>query len=208
MAGTIIADYIRTDANQLSLNVGNTTFATINSSGFFSNTGTQIIAANGVVTLRDGQITAPKMGYSGAVLQVATANFSYSNTVSTTSQMNYSSSAPTVAQGAQIGSITFTPVSSSSTIILSFGGTYSTNTISNIITAMFEGSTCIGAMAPRYPTVGESGWSTMLQLSKPSNGTQTYTVRFGMQNAGLASFLAYPAYTVTQSMFTIMEIKN
>jgi hypothetical protein len=49
MAGTIIADFIRTDANQLSLNVGNTTFATINSSGFFSNTGTRIIAANGTV---------------------------------------------------------------------------------------------------------------------------------------------------------------
>lgn len=50
MAGTIIADFIRTDANQLSLNVGNTTFATINASGFFSNTGTQLIAANGKVS--------------------------------------------------------------------------------------------------------------------------------------------------------------
>ena len=50
MAGTIIADFIRTDANQLSLNVGNTTFATINASGFFSNTGTQIIAANGAIS--------------------------------------------------------------------------------------------------------------------------------------------------------------
>ena len=205
MAGTIIADFIRTDANKLSLNVGNTTFATINAGGFYSNTGVQIINQNGLVTLVDGQITPAKM-YPGAVIQVATANFSYSNTVSTTSQMNYSSSAPTVAQGAQIGSITFTPVSSSSTIILSFGGTYSTNTVSNIITAMFEGSTCIGAMAPRYPTTGESGWSTMLQLSKSSNGTQTYTVRFGTQNPGLVSFLAYPAYTVTQSLFTIMEI--
>jgi hypothetical protein len=207
MAGTIICDFIRTDANKLSLNVGNTTFATINASGLFSNTGVQIINQNGLVTLVDGQITPAKM-YSGSVIQVATANFSHSNTVSTTGIMNYSSSAPTVAQGAQIGSITFTPVSPSSTIILSFGGTYTTNAVSNIITAMFEGSTCIGAMAPRYVTVGESGWSTMLQLSKPSNGTQTYTVRFGMQNAGLASFLAYPAYTVTQSLFTIMEIKN
>jgi hypothetical protein len=50
MAGTIIADFIRTDANRLSLNVGNTTFATINSSGFFSNTGTQLIAANGAIS--------------------------------------------------------------------------------------------------------------------------------------------------------------
>ena len=50
LAGTIIADFIRTDANQLSLNVGNTTFATINASGFFSNTGTQLIAANGKIS--------------------------------------------------------------------------------------------------------------------------------------------------------------
>ena len=50
MAGTIIADFIRTDANQLSLNVGNTTFATINAGGFYSNTGTRIIAANGTVS--------------------------------------------------------------------------------------------------------------------------------------------------------------
>ena len=50
MAGTIICDYIRTDANQLSLNVGNTTFATINAGGFYSNTGTRIIAANGTVS--------------------------------------------------------------------------------------------------------------------------------------------------------------
>jgi hypothetical protein len=49
LAGTIIADYIRTDANQLSLNVGNTTFATINAMGFLSNTGVQIISPTGTV---------------------------------------------------------------------------------------------------------------------------------------------------------------
>jgi hypothetical protein len=61
MAGTIIADYIRTDANKLSLNVGNTTFATINATGFYSNTGVQIIDQNGVVTLFDGQVTTSKI---------------------------------------------------------------------------------------------------------------------------------------------------
>jgi hypothetical protein len=50
MAGTIIADFIRSDANKISLNVGNTTFATINASGFLSNTGTTIIAANGQIS--------------------------------------------------------------------------------------------------------------------------------------------------------------
>jgi len=96
MAGTIIADFIRTDASQLSLNVGNTTFATINASGFFSNTGTQLIAANGKISgasviassiptaaIADSAITRAKMGYAGAVLQVVQIN--YSTTFSTTS---------------------------------------------------------------------------------------------------------------------------
>ena len=84
LAGTIIADFIRTDANQLSLNVGNTTFATINASGFFSNTGTQLIAANGKVSgasVISGSITSAAIATAantiprssmttGAVLQV------------------------------------------------------------------------------------------------------------------------------------------
>jgi hypothetical protein len=89
MAGTIVADFIRTDANQLSLNVGNTTFATINASGFFSNTGTQLIAANGSLgvssvgtnQLQSGSVTSAKIATAantiprsamtaGAILQV------------------------------------------------------------------------------------------------------------------------------------------
>lgn len=98
MAGTIIADFIRTDANQLSLNVGNTTFATINASGFFSNTGTQLIAANGKVSgasviassiptaaIADSAITRAKMGYAGAVLQVVQVNYSTATSTSGTS---------------------------------------------------------------------------------------------------------------------------
>jgi len=82
MAGTIIADYIRTDANKLSLNVGNTTFATINASGLFSNTGVQIISEAGTINaasiaagtigatqIANGAITRAKLGISGAVLQ-------------------------------------------------------------------------------------------------------------------------------------------
>lgn len=82
MAGTIIADYIRSDANKISLNVGNTTFATINAMGFLSNTGVQIISPTGAInaaSIAAGSIPAGKLGaasvsrtnmYSGAVLQV------------------------------------------------------------------------------------------------------------------------------------------
>ena len=99
MAGTIIADYIRTDANQLSLNVGNTTFATINASGFFSNTGTQLIAANGKISgasVISGSITSaafataantiPRSSMTtGSVLQVVSVytNGGYTATSST-----------------------------------------------------------------------------------------------------------------------------
>jgi len=64
MAGTIIADFIRTDANQLSLNVGNTTFATINASGILSNTGSVIINASGQVpnTVITGTMTQAQIG--------------------------------------------------------------------------------------------------------------------------------------------------
>jgi hypothetical protein len=97
MAGTIIADFIRTDANKLSLNVGNTTFATINASGFFSNTGTQLIAANGQISgasLVSGSIpgsaisttanTIPRSSMtSGAILQVVQVSYNtvYENTL-------------------------------------------------------------------------------------------------------------------------------
>ena len=97
MAGTIIADFIRTDANRLSLNVGNTTFATINASGFFSNTGTQLIAANGKISgasLVSGSITSaafataantiPRSSMtSGAVLQVVYVPYPGNQTLNT-----------------------------------------------------------------------------------------------------------------------------
>jgi hypothetical protein len=76
MAGTIIADYIRADANKISLNVGNTTFATINASGFFSNTGTQLIAANGAISgasVIAGSITNAKLSLSANDSNIKTA---------------------------------------------------------------------------------------------------------------------------------------
>jgi hypothetical protein len=100
MAGTIIADFIRTDANQLSLNVGNTTFATINAMGFLSNTGVQIISPTGAInaaSIAAGSIPAGKLGaasvartnmYSGAVLQVVSATKLDAFTTSSTSPVD------------------------------------------------------------------------------------------------------------------------
>jgi len=64
MAGTIIADYIRADANKISLNVGNTVVASINASGILSNTGSVIINASGQVsnTAITGTMTQAQIG--------------------------------------------------------------------------------------------------------------------------------------------------
>ena len=82
MAGTIIADYIRTDANKLSLNVGNTVVASINASGILSNTGSVIISPTGA--LGPGIILNKASLPSGSVLQVVSANVNYVTTTSAT----------------------------------------------------------------------------------------------------------------------------
>jgi hypothetical protein len=64
MAGTIIADYIRADANKISLNVGNTVVASINASGILSNTGSVIVNVNGQIpnTAISGTLTQSQIG--------------------------------------------------------------------------------------------------------------------------------------------------
>ena len=125
MAGTIIADFIRTDANQLSLNVGNTTFATINASGFFSNTGVQIINQNGRVngsSILSSSIPIASLG-SGTVLKTNMAQSSMpSNTIcqivrnsDSTVRTQTSNNTPQLA-----GSVTITPIYSNSLIIGNF----------------------------------------------------------------------------------------
>ena len=149
MAGTIIADFIRTDANQLSLNVGNTTFATINASGFFSNTGTQLIAANGKVSgasLVSGSITSaafataantiPRSSMtSGAVLQV----------VQTVKSDTFSTTSGTLTDITGM-SVTITPTSATSKILIQyFIGQIGPGTDEALGIALLRGSTVIGA---------------------------------------------------------------
>jgi hypothetical protein len=80
MAGTIIADYIRADANRISLNVGNTVIASINALGILSNTGNVMISSSGVFDANNitynGSTIVPSgrfrssMQPAGSVLQV------------------------------------------------------------------------------------------------------------------------------------------
>jgi hypothetical protein len=198
MAGTIICDYIRTDANQLSLNVGNTTFATINASGFFSNTGTQLIAANGKISgasiisssipsaaIADNAITRAKMGYAGAVLQVATTTLD--GVLSGGSGGNPS----VITNGVQVFSLSFTPIYASSLILVqtstmnvmeeSNGGDYTW-------LALWDGSTFIAANSghPGYNHWGGNLDTGMLSLNNSyvagSTATRTISVRAGLKS--------------------------
>jgi hypothetical protein len=63
MAGTIIADKIQTENSFLTLNVGQTLVATINSSGILNSSGGTMISANGAVsnTAITGLVTAAQI---------------------------------------------------------------------------------------------------------------------------------------------------
>jgi len=156
-----------------------------------------------------GDTGVPASGMpTGSVIQ--TYSGSQDTQLSTTSQMNFSSSLPTIGQGLQIISTSFTPISASSILIFSFN-TYATSSgVSNVIFALFEDSTCISAVAPRYAFTGESGWANLIMLRRAASSTtaRTYSVRFGTQNPGTVTVNTYPAYVgAPQTTFIIQEIK-
>jgi hypothetical protein len=145
--------------------------------------------------------------FPGAVLQVYSG--SQDTQLSTTSQMNFSTSLPTTSQGLQIISTSFTPVSSSSILLFSFNTYATSSAISNVVFALFEDSTCISAVAPRYVTVSESGWANLIMLRRAASSTtaRTYSVRFGTQNPATVAVNTYPAFVgAPQTTFIIQEI--
>ena len=76
MAGTIIADKIQTENAFLTLNVGQTLVATINSSGILNSSGGTMIGANGSVsnTAITGVITASQLVSPGVNVQTFTSS--------------------------------------------------------------------------------------------------------------------------------------
>ena len=199
MAGTIIADFIRTDANQLSLNVGNTTFATINASGFFSNTGTQLIAANGKVSgasLVSGSITSaafataantiPRSSMTiGAVLQ----------TVANTS-ITGSTSANAVAL-----TLSITPSSASSRILIlgALEGERVGGSSGNYIFGQLRKNTTnlrgfINA-AGYQQTTGARNFNTLMFIDSPATTSAiTYDIWIDHTTTGAASGITWNWY--------------
>lgn len=70
MAGTIIADFIRADANKFSINVGNTIIASVNSLGILSNTGNVMINSSGVLEANSVYYNGSAVLSSGKVQRV------------------------------------------------------------------------------------------------------------------------------------------
>jgi hypothetical protein len=147
---------------------------------------------------------------AGSILQVQTV--SQDSQIATSSVMNYSNSLPTIGQGVQALSISFTPKSSSSNLVFYFNTYATTSNVSNAIFAMFQDSTCISAIAPRYVTTGESGWANLIMFNRASGSTstRTYSVRFGGQpgNAPTVAINTYPQYVgVPQTSLIIFEVQ-
>lgn len=121
MAGTIIADYIRSDANKISLNVGNTTFATINAMGLLSNTGVQIINQNGQInaaSIAAGTIPGSALAQSANTIpRTAMTTGSILQAIQVVKTDTWSTTGFTMADITGL-SITITPTSSNSKFLI------------------------------------------------------------------------------------------
>ena len=196
MAGTIIADFIRTDANQLSLQVGNTTFATINAMGLLSNTGTTIIAANGVIS---GAGTIAKTALpSGSILQVVSANLT-ATTASTTSTSfvttNFSAS--------------ITPTSATSKVYVVFMGTsWNAGTGGNYgMQTLYRGSTNLGGSDGMMVNTSSAVWNpfTISFVDSPATtSSTTYAIYHRSLSATNTVFVGWGADS--KVAITLMEI--
>jgi len=153
----------------------------------------------------------PILNSTGSIIQVQAV--SQDITLSTSSTMNYSASLPTISQGAQLLSLSFTPTSSSSILVFNFTTYAYSSVVHNAIFALFEDSTCIAAIAPRHTYVGEAQDAQTILMHKSITNTtpKTYSVRAGCQPGNGATLYVntYPRYVgVPQTSLVIMEVSG
>ena len=210
MAGTIIADYIRTDANKLSLNVGNVTFATINAGGFHSNTGVQIIDQNGQINaasiiagsiptaaIANGAITRAKLGIPGAVLQVV--NVAWATGASTTSTAFVDTGL----------TATITPTSSTSKILVCVAQTLSSTTSGSNTYGQWrvlrDATQIYGDLRTNMYTQYAHGTYTCFVLDTPATTSATTYKTQMATGAGIYTIEAQHA-SLRTSTITLLEI--
>jgi hypothetical protein len=200
MAGTIICDYIRADANKISLNVGNTVVASINASGILSNTGSVIISPTGA--LGSGIVLNKASLPTGSVLQVVNV---YTGTGTSITTTTYTDSTVTA-------SITPNYSSSKILVLVSHNFYISRNSISsNYGDALFKlvrSSTDLASN--RYAVnFGSTSWSdffghnTFNYLDSPSTtSSTTYKVQFKSGDANYNTQMPFQGH----GTITLLEI--
>ena len=146
--------------------------------------GDATLDSSGALTIASGAIEESMLatGVGGKLLQVAV--FSNQDQFSTTSNIPADGTTPTVSEGIQVASRTFTPTASNSTlihVINAFAGGNSGGAIKSF--NIFRDSTNIGAFAD---ITGDNGHFHCLMgqttESAASTSEITYTLRFGTNN--------------------------
>lgn len=121
MAGTIIADFIRADANKLSLNVGNTIIASVNSMGILSNTGNVMISSSGTFDANLAYYGSTSLLSSGKVRGSLQPAGSVLQVVQTVKSDTFSVSSTTFTDITGL-SVSITPISTTSKILIMVTG--------------------------------------------------------------------------------------
>jgi hypothetical protein len=210
MAGTIICDYIRSDANKISLNVGNTVVASINASGILSNTGVVMITPNGSIVadnissgnlnaslLTTGSISRARF-LTGAVLQslyqTTNSNVNLTNGVWVNSGLSTN--------------ITTTVANSKFVIMASVGYNLQSIPGNGISFRITRGGSGIWTQGQtRYngisATGDNEGWAPIFYIDSPSSAVGT-TLTYEIQAFAHAS--AGRVQDATDSSIIVMEI--
>lgn len=149
---------------------------------------------------------------AGAVLQVV---FGPIAATTTTAQVPYDNSAPTITEGVQIWASSFTPISATSRLLIQYSMTVAQSTVARIITtSVFDGSTNVGASSVNI-AIGATtqnlphSLSVQIIYEPGSTATINFTARIGANGTGTTSVNRTTGGTLAGALvshFTITEI--
>lgn len=145
-------------------------------------TTTKILDAN-VTTAKiaDGAVTQAKIA-SGAVVQTVQA--SYTSQQAVTSVIPDDDTIPTVSEGAQLISQSFTPQSATNKVLVKFHAPVVSCNSKHALFTVFRGSTCLGIATCSTYSVTAANASLCILDSPASTSAQTYSVRCGPGSSG------------------------
>jgi hypothetical protein len=146
----------------------------------------------------------------GEILQLVTGDIAAATFTST--QIPLDNTTPLSTEGSQFFSVTFTPVSAFSRIVVEFPLTVASSTAARtVIIAVFRGTTIIGS-AVSYAASASVGYplSFMKSFSPGSKAPITITGRCGLNSTGNTSINIAGASTLggsAVSQYRIMEVR-